>query len=344
MLTERQMRILQAIINNYIHSAEPVGSRTLFKQGDIGYSSATIRNEMADLEELGFLEQPHISSGRIPSEKGYRFYVDHLIEPHLLTREDLINIKKTFAEKYMKFEELIQQTTNVLSQLTNYTAILLGTEVFETKLKHLQFVPLSAKRAVAIMVTDNGRVEHKVVTIPDGISVYDMEKVVNILNHKLAEVPIFQLKQRLYSEVSEELRKHVQKTEKVLLLLEQTLTSSHEDKVYIGGTTNILSQPEFRDVDKVKSILELLQKNQLVSQLLPPPTEEEGIQIRIGHENGIEEVNHCTLISASYYVDGQPMGTIGILGPTRMEYSKVIAILEHISKDLSIVLKKWQGE
>ena len=170
MLTERQRLILSAIVDDYIRSAEPVGSRSISKRGDVGFSPATIRNEMSDLEEMGYLEQPHTSAGRIPSHKGYRYYVDHLLRQTALSKKELEVIKNFFAEKILEFEKVIQQVATILSQLTNYTSIVLGPEVFSTSLKMLQIVPLNENRAVAIIVTNTGRVENKVVEIPEGVS------------------------------------------------------------------------------------------------------------------------------------------------------------------------------
>ncbi|GAB7386303.1 heat-inducible transcriptional repressor HrcA [Bacillaceae bacterium] len=336
MLSERQKLILAAIVENYIHIAEPVGSRTISKREEINFSSATIRNEMADLEELGYLEQPHTSAGRIPSQKGYRFYVDHLIKPHLLSSVEIANLKNAFAQKMYEIEQVIQHTAYILSSLTNYTSIVLGPEVYQAALKHFQIVPMSSNKAVAIIVTDTGKVEHKVISVPEEISIGEIEKVVNILNTKLVGIPLTELKHRLYSEIAVEMQKHVDHYEKMIQAIEDAIRSRNDDRVYLGGTTKIMSQPEFRDVEKVKGILELLEETDKVIQLFSLP--DEGIQVRIGTENSIEEVSNCSIITASYHLNGKPIGRIGILGPTRMEYGKMIAIIDYLSKDLSRLL------
>jgi heat-inducible transcriptional repressor len=339
MLSERQRMILTAIVDDYIRSAEPVGSRSISKRGDVSFSPATIRNEMADLEELGLLEQPHTSAGRVPSIKGYRYYVDHLIRPSGVAEEDIRKIRAFFAEKVNHWEGVIEHAATVLSQLTNYTSIVLGPEMFNTTLKHFQLVPINDESAVAIIVTNTGHVEHRTVTIPEGIRPSDLQIVVNLLNNKLSGVPFHKVKTSLHAEVAKELGRYVDHCEKIVAMLEQTLVEESEPTVFLSGTTNILSQPEFKDVDKVKSILEMLEETPRVLQLFHAVPE--GIQVRIGTENSLEAANQCSFITATYSVNGQSLGTIGILGPTRMDYSKVMTLLSYVSRNLESLLEKW---
>ncbi|MBP1930507.1 heat-inducible transcriptional repressor HrcA [Ammoniphilus resinae] len=338
MLSNRQIQILHAIVDNYIRNAEPIGSRTISKREDIGYSSATIRNEMADLEELGFLEQPHTSAGRIPSQKGYRFYVDHILQPKQLTKEEISRIKLLFAEKYYAFEQITQQTAAILSGLTNYTSIVLGHEVKENLLKHIQMIPLNSTTAVAIIVTNTGKVENKTIQVPEGVPISEIERLVNFLNSKLVGMPLLEVKHRIYQEISNELQKVFDNYQRLIEMLEQAFHSHPEELVFLKGTTNIMMQPEFRDVDKVKDILEFLDTNEQLLKHFSSPTL--GVQVKIGAENKEDAINNCSIISATYHVDGNPLGTIGIIGPTRMEYGKVISIVDYISKDLTRLLGK----
>ncbi|MCM3339639.1 heat-inducible transcriptional repressor HrcA [Paenibacillus sp. MER TA 81-3] len=340
MLTERQRMILNAIVDDYIRSAEPVGSRSISKRGDVGYSPATIRNEMADLEELGFLEQPHTSAGRIPSHKGYRYYVDHLVRLDNLSVDEVGRLKSVFAEKITAMEEIVQHTASILSQLTNYTSIALGPEVFNASLRHFQLLPLNEETAVAIVVTNTGHVENKTVPIPPGISASELEKVVNVLNTKLVGVPLFKLRAQLYNEIGQELSKYVSHVQEMMTMVESILAddSSHRE-VYLSGTTNILAQPEFQDVDKIKTIWELLEETPaLIKVVGSAPT---GIQVRIGQENLHEAISNCSMITATYTIDGQTLGTIGVLGPTRMEYGKVINMMNHLSGQLALFMRRW---
>jgi heat-inducible transcriptional repressor len=340
MLTERQQLILHAIIDDYVKSAEPVGSRTISKRTDVTFSPATIRNDMADLEELGYLTQPHTSAGRIPSNKGYRFYVDNLMEPDKLSGDDYKNIKMIFAEQFVEFEQLIQQTASVLSELTNYTTIALGPDVFNTTLKHIQLVPLTKNSAVAIIVTSTGQVENKKMNIPDSVSISEMEKLVNILNHKLVGVPVYQLRGRLYSEIAVELKKHFEQYQEALSIVKQAFSSEKEDRIFLGGTTNIFAQPEFRDMDRVRGLFELLEQHDRIHGFLAKENTGSGVQVRIGQENFDEALSHCSIITASYSFGGQPVGKLSILGPTRMEYRKVIGLLDYFTQDLSSILNR----
>ncbi|GEB31921.1 MULTISPECIES: heat-inducible transcriptional repressor HrcA [Brevibacillus] len=335
MLSDRQQLILNAIVDNYIHSAEPVGSRTISKREDIGFSSATIRNEMSDLEELGYLEQPHTSAGRVPSTKGYRFYVDNLIQPQLLNEAELGKLKQLFAERILHSEQVVEYTAQILSQLTNYTAIVLGPEIFEHRLKHIQIVPLNETQAVAIVVTHTGRVENKLIDLPEGIGASEIERLVNLLNAKLTDVPLWQLRQRVYQEISGEMRRYAEQYEEMLKVLDKSLTQE-EERVYLRGATKIMNQPEFRDVDKVKDILELLEQNDQLLHLIGMPGD--GLTVRIGQENQLDAIKQCSIITTSYSLGGKPVGMVGILGPTRMEYGKVITVLNYLAEGLSRML------
>ncbi|EFM12731.1 heat-inducible transcription repressor HrcA [Paenibacillus curdlanolyticus YK9] len=341
MLTDRQRMILNAIVDDYIRSAEPVGSRSISKRGDVGFSPATIRNEMSDLEELGFLEQPHTSAGRIPSIKGYRYYVDHLVRLGESNVKEITNFRSFFAERMTEIEQVTQQAANILANMTNYTSIALGPESLNHSLKHFQLVPLNADTAVAIVVTNTGHVENKMVSLPEGISMSDLEKTVHILNAKLAGVPMVRLTSKLYTEVGQELSRYVDHYESVLNMLERALPAGEEaeQRVYLGGTTNMLTQPEFKDVDKVKTLLDLLDETPTLSRMLSSAPS--GIQVRIGTENEHEAINDCSVITATYAIDGQSLGTIGILGPTRMDYAKVIGLLDIVSKDMAMLLSRW---
>ncbi|MCT8139666.1 heat-inducible transcriptional repressor HrcA [Anaerobacillus sp. CMMVII] len=336
MLTERQLLILKAIVDDYIRSAEPVGSRSVSKREDISYSPATIRNEMADLEELGFLEKPHSSAGRIPSQKGYRYYVDQLLSPEEIDKPEFVDVKSLFVQKIQEVEQVIEQSAQILSNLTSYTSIALGPEVFETKLQHLQIIPLSKDTGVAIIVTDTGHVEKQSIKIPEGMELSDIEIMVNILNERLKGVSMLELRGKIFSEVGDVLKMHITNYKDMLKMVEQSLKQEKNDKIFFGGKTNIFSQPEFRDVDKVKQIVEMFEEKQLIHQIFR--SENSGITVKIGQENKLQAIDQCSVITATYTVDGKHLGTIGILGPTRMEYRRVISVLDYLSKGMTNTL------
>jgi len=336
LLTDRQVLILQVIVDDFIRSAQPIGSRSLSKKEEINFSSATIRNEMADLEELGFIEKTHTSSGRIPSEKGYRFYVDNLLLPQKLNHSDMAAIKSLFAERIYELEKIVQKSAKILSEMTNYTSIVLGPAVKDNRLKKLQIVPLNKDTAIAIIVTDTGHVENRMFHFPTSVDPSDVEKMVNILNERLAGVPLTNLNSKLYKEIAVLLRQHISSYDTLLNSIADTLNLPSHEKVFFGGKTNILSQPEFNDVEKIRSLMNMIEQEDGLYQLIRKNPA--GINIKIGTENDNSAMENCSLITATYSMGAEKLGTIAVLGPTRMEYSRVISLLQLISTDLSKVL------
>ncbi|TGA99570.1 heat-inducible transcriptional repressor HrcA [Sporolactobacillus shoreae] len=333
MLTERQLFLLQLLVNDYIVSAEPVGSRSISKRDDVHYSPATIRNELADLEEMGYLEKTHLSSGRVPSEKGYRFYVDHLLSPAMLSDLEMKNIRDAYRRKFSETEELIHVTAELLSEFTNYTAIMLGPELLEMKLKHIQFVRLSGNKGVMIIVTDSGHVENRVVTFPSEIKAEDIEKIVNILNEKLNMVPLYQLQKRLNEEFRDVLRRNVSNYEHAMTLLRDSLEINDPEQIFYSGKSKILSQPEFQDIDKVISLLNVFEGKDLIRELMNMPPG--GMHIRIGKENKLNGIEDCSLITTTYSVGSELLGTVAVIGPKRMAYPRVITLIDVLSNLLT---------
>ncbi|HLU21276.1 MAG TPA: heat-inducible transcriptional repressor HrcA [Bacillaceae bacterium] len=338
MLTDRQLLILQAIIDDFIRSAQPIGSRSLSKKIEVPISSATIRNEMADLEEWGYIEKTHSSSGRIPSEKGYRYYVDHLLAPEALNSYETQMIRSIFAERIYEMEIIAQKAAKVLSDLTNYTAIFLGSEVKDHKLKKLQIVPLNSEAAVAIIITDTGHVENRTFTLPQHIAPGDIEKLVNILNDKLAGIAITDLRETILKEVSEILKENIQQYDYFLQTILQTFETSGNEKLFFGGKMNMLNQPEFHNIHKVRTLLDLIEQEKGIYELFKHTPK--GINVKIGRENQNVMMEDCSVITATYSIEDENVGTIAILGPTRMEYSRVISLLDFFSKDMTAVLSK----
>lgn len=339
MLSDRQVKVLQVIIDEFIQTAQPIGSRAIAKKGEISFSSATIRNEMADLEDSGFIEKTHTSSGRIPSEKGYRFYVDHLLSPFSISQKDMNLIRQIFDQELYEFEKIVQQSATILSDLTNYTSIILGPEVFETTLKQIQIISLSDQAAVAILVTSTGHVEHRHFNVPATIKSTDLEKLVNILNEKLYGVPIVQLEHRLYGEVAHLLQQYSADFETTYNYLKAALLEEQPVKLYMDGKTNIMLQPEFHDINKIQSIYSAMEKEEELANLLRPTSK--GLNVSIGQENELAAIQECSLITATYSLAGKQLGTIALLGPTRMEYSRVISLINVLSKQLTKTFNSW---
>ncbi len=334
-LSARKKDILQAVVTDYIKLAQPVGSRSIARRYQVGLSPATIRNDMADLEEMGYLLQPHTSAGRIPTQKGYRYYVDELMKTADLDESDKYKIKQVFDfEKLREIEEIIKYTSNLLSSLTNYTSLVLGPQLKKSAFKKLQIMPLDGQRALLVLVADTGFVKNKVINLPQTLSTGELSRIVSYLNRRLEGLTIDKITSRLISELRRDLYHHIKFLEDTFILLEESLAED-ERRVFLGGTTNILNQPEFGDIEKVKVLLSLFEQNTLLATLLARPVAGvEGIIVRIGSENMLEEVQECSLVMATYCLGKEVVGTIGVLGPTRMEYSRTIAVLEQIVNHL----------
>ncbi|BBB92773.1 MAG TPA: heat-inducible transcriptional repressor HrcA [Methylomusa anaerophila] len=341
MLDERKRRILQAIIDDYISTAEPVGSRTIARKYELGISPATIRNEMADLEILGYLEQPHTSAGRIPSAKGYRFYVDCLLSPPQISERDIAIIDNWYQTKVRRIEEVFQETAKILSRVTRNISLVLAPQISQCTFKYLQFLPLDERRSIVVIVTSNGLLENKIIEIPEGLSNDDLHVVASGINNRLGGLSLDRIKSSLLKEIQRDILADPGLFETALGLLIYALTAEKNEKIYLGGTTQVLNQPEFRDVDKVKDLLSMLEEEKLLCDILHT-NESDGVIVTIGHENKFSGIHDCSVVQATYRVEGQIVGTVAVLGPTRMEYGKTMAVLEFMHKHLGEILSKYK--
>lgn len=332
MLTNRQQDILRLIIQHYTQTGQPVGSKKLMEEG-IEASSATIRNEMKALEEQGLLQKTHSSSGRVPSIEGYRFYVDHLLKPGRVEKREMQTIRRSFGGEFHEIDEIIQQSADILSQLTSYTALSLGPDVKERKLTGFRIVPLNNRQVIAIIVTDKGNVESQVFTIPVSVSGEDLEKMVRIINDKLVGESLITVYHRLRTEIPMILHKYFQTTEGILTLFDTMLGQAFEEKVFVGGRMNLLDFEGSNDVTQFKLMYTLMKDPEELTQLLLP--ESQGIQIRIGNELGNQLFQNMSLIQASYEIDGHGQGTIALLGPTSMQYSRMFGLIDAFRHELA---------
>lgn len=333
MLTERQLFILKVTVDDYIQSAQPVGSNQLAKKSGISFSPATIRNEMADLEGMGFLEKTHTSSGRVPSERGYRYYVDHLLTPRPLPKEDIVQLRSIFEEKITETEEVIKRSAMILSELTNYTSILLGPDVRRHIVKKLSIVPLSSNSAVAIIVTDTGHVENRIFPIPDGLNPSEIEKMVNILNERLIGVSLNDLHKRLEQETLMVMKQHMERYGELFSTFKQAVIVPQDKNVYYGGKLNILNQPDFHDLHKIRNLMDVMEETDHIPMIIPVGNQ--GLHIRIGSENALSAMEDCSVITVSYDIGEEQTGSIAIVGPKRMDYKRIVSLLDTLSGDLS---------
>ncbi len=339
-LNERKEHILRVVVVNYIKSAEPVGSRTVARSYPGGLSSATIRNEMADLEDMGYLIQPHTSAGRIPTQKGYRYYVDYLMDMNELSPdvEETIN-SSISAGKMREIEQIIMNSTRVLSSATNQTSLIMGPQFKKSAFHQLRILPLDEKKGLVVLITDTGFIKNKVIDLHHQLSHSELQQVVSYLNHKLYGLTIDQVTTSLINELKRDLFRRLEILEQAFILLEESLKEEKQIRVFLGGTTNILNQPEFKDVDKIRRMLKLFEQEPLLFKILEDNSSEDSIVVRIGSENEFEDIKECTLITGTYRIHDKTIGTLGVLGPTRMDYSRVISVMQrlvnHLNQSLS---------
>ena len=339
-MTERKKEILKTIINEYIVTANPVGSRTLARKYDFGVSSATIRNEMADLELAGYLEQPHKSAGRVPSDKGYRFYVDSLMDLKGISEEEAKTIRKDYNTKETEIQDLMRHTSNLLSDLTNYTSLALSPELKESIFRNLKLVRVSERKILIVLVTDTGVIKDKIIELPENLSEKDLSELERVLNNRLSGLPLYQIDGQLLSNIASQLAAKISIGKKNIDLIKEELFGddfSTFGQVYLGGTTYILDQPEFSDLNKIKNMLSMLEHKQIVRDILDEGDQSE-LEIVIGDENEYEDIKDCSIVIATYKLNGRPVGKLGVLGPTRMQYSKAAARVRFMADLLSNIL------
>ncbi|MGC7846201.1 heat-inducible transcriptional repressor HrcA [Desulforudis sp. 1088] len=337
-MDERKQKILSAIVQDYIATAEPVGSRTIARKYQMGVSPATIRNEMADLEEQGYLEQPHTSAGRIPSQKGYRYYVDHLMQPAALSNEEKHMIRASYQAKVDGITQVIKLTGNILSQLTAYTSLVVSAPEGAGEIRYVQLVRLAPGKAMLLVVLEPGKVRHRTLAIPENIGDEDLKTISEVFNAKIKGCHTTDIKKTLMRELYAELIKHKSLVNMVLDLLQES-EKKKEERIYLGGLVNMLSQPEFSNVERVKTLMSLLEQENFCYELLGGDCGGK-LSVRIGEEIKREDVRDCSIVSSRYVVDGQPSGSLAVLGPTRMDYAKVVAVIEYLTENLSTVLNK----
>lgn len=326
MLTSRQEKILQLIVTEYVKSVNPVGSKLICDE--LNCSSATVRNDMSTLEDLGYLQKTHVSSGRIPSEKGYRYYVDNLMEPKKMNGDDLLKLQLIFNNNKLEMNDVIKKSLAIISELTDYTSVVLGSKSNENKLKKVEVLPLGDFKILAIIVTDKGHVEHKNIEASN-VSNEDIQKTVELINKLLIGTPIDEINKKLEFEIKPIINQYVEQHEIIYNAFYDVFSDmiSKNDMSFVGKN-NILNQPEFNNVDKIKKILNKFEDTSLFDTV----SEDDGdINIYIGQESNLDD--DVTVIKTKYKTDSDE-GTIAIIGPKRMEYDRVVSLLSYIKEHL----------
>ena len=357
-LDDRKVKILKAVIKNYLETGEPVGSRTISKYADLKLSSATIRNEMADLEELGYIVQPHTSAGRIPTDKGYRFYVDDMMsqkETELVNREQVVtdrekeveSMQGILSQKVDKVEELLQNVAKVLAKDTNYATMVSAPQVKGNKLKFVQLSQLEKNKILAVIVMEGNIIRNKVITVSEDLSQENLLKLNILLNTSLTGLSLQEMNLSIVSKMENQAGEHMQLVKEVVDAIVETISGEDNLKIYTSGATNIFKYPELSDSTKASELIYALEEKQGLSGLVndkddSDKTEDDnhGIQVYIGNETPVESMKDCSVVTATYELQDGMKGTIGIIGPKRMDYEKVVDTLKEMQTHLDDVFKK----
>jgi heat-inducible transcriptional repressor len=337
-MDERKIKILQAIINDYINTAEPVGSRTIAKKYNLGISSATIRNEMADLEDMGYLEHLHTSSGRKPSDKGYRLYVDKLMKLPQLTSEEELQIKNHLLNAAMfEADKIIKQATQLLSELTRMTCIVKAPSARKSSIKSIQLIHVDNSSVLVVIITDTGLIKNTMIRVKKPAGSEVLYKLSNLLNARLKDLTIEEINLSVINNIKNDLINHEEIFDAIIPALYDSLDSSESSEVYMEGTTNIFNYPEYNDIEKAREFLYLLNNKNNIQGLLNATND---ISVSIGEENFIEGAKECSVVSGIYSIGGRPLGAIGVIGPTRMPYSKIVSLITKIVKEVNDTLNQ----
>ncbi|MGL5615389.1 MAG: heat-inducible transcriptional repressor HrcA [Sarcina sp.] len=335
MIDDRKLKILHAIIRDYISTGEPVGSRTIAKKYNLGISPATVRNEMADLEEMGLLEQPHTSAGRIPSSKGYRLYVDRIMEVEKLSSEEEKVIRDQMLKNEYELNTLIHQASTLLSDLTKLTCIVNTKSLKRNFIISIQLIKVDNNGVLCIMVMDSGIIKNKLVKVSYVPGEEVLSNIGKVITNDLKELFIEQITLEVISSLKEKLKDYSDIIDALLPAIYEGLNSKSVEELFMEGTTNIFNYPEYNDIEKAKKMLSLLHNKIEMPKLIDS---KDGITVRIGDENFTSEASDCAIISANYTLGGKELGTIALIGPKRINYSKVLSIMDMVMKELNETL------
>ena len=332
MLDDRKKQVLQAVIEEYISTAEPVSSGTIVEKYDLGFSSATIRNDMAELEHEKYLEKPHTSAGRIPSVKGYRFYVDELLNDENISLEEIQYIKSQLETKVNEIEDLTKITTNTISDITHYATVAIGPNSSNNLIKDIKFVLLGERMLMAVILTENGAIKETIIKYDEDINQNQVEGLNFTFNNKLRGKPLEKIDKPMEEYILSTMSDQINVIKPIIQQMNKAIDES--DKIYLKGANNVFDFPEFKKIDTARNFLSILDTKEEMLEVLNSGLAKD-INVYIGEENEKEELKDLSIVTFKHTVGGRDLGTIGIIGPKRMDYSKVISIMKYISKRLN---------
>ena len=341
-LDERKLKILQAIIRTYLDTGEPVGSRTISKYTDLNLSSATIRNEMSDLEDMGYIIQPHTSAGRIPSDKGYRLYVDTMLDAKT---NEVNNLKEELTQKADKIDDVLKQVAKFLAANTNYASMVSGPRYQSKRVKFIQITSVDEEHLLAVIVLDNNAVKNQMIRVEESVEEEQIVKLNFVLNTTLNGLDVMDMNLALIQKLKEQVGSHTRVIDSVLEVIGKTLVEEDDLEVYTSGATNILKYPELADKSKAADLLGAFEEKKIINNWLGLPdkqnTEEShDIQVYIGDETQVESMKDCSMVTATYKIQEGVYGKIGIVGHKRMDYDKVVGTLNSLMSQLDDIFKE----
>jgi len=329
-LSERKMQILKTLVDDYIKTAQPVGSRTISRKHELGLSSATIRNEMADLEEMGYISQSHTSAGRVPSDKGYRFYVDHLMQVQALRMEEIKQIKDAIERRINEINTLIRRASDIISSITGYASVALSPSLTKSSLKSVQVLPVDEKKVLIVLVTNAGVVKNQVMRVNSEINPDSLTVLSNYLHKKLNGLIIESIELPLINDIQTETGVSNELINPVIEGLKKCMQDVEDTELIMNGITNLLNHPEFSDLIKVKELFELFNEQHTIKSLMNSAMKKRGLNVQIGMENEHEVMHDCSVVTTVYNLGDTELGTLGIIGPTRMYYSRVFSAINYV--------------
>jgi len=338
-LSERCQKILEIIIEEYISTAQPVGSRSITMHRSINLSPASVRSVMAELEDLGYLASPHTSAGRIPTEKGYRFYVDTLLRVSDLDSDSKDRIELHYRKRGLQMADVLREASRVLSTVSHYTGLVMVPRLRSTVFRHIEFVKLSSRQLLAVFVTQSGLVQNRLITSDEDLTASDLEQITNYLNRTMVGMSIQEAQVQIVIEMAQEKALYDILLQRAFKLSSAVLVDESHGDIIIEGTSHFLEQPEFADLQKMKSIVQTFEQKSILIELLDRSLHMQGVQVMIGSETEYTELAGCSLITAAYSGKRGTLGTLGVIGPNRMPYSTIIPIVDYTASLLSRLLE-----
>ncbi len=338
-LNERNRKILETIIEIHTESAEPVGSQAISRRSQIGLSPASIRNVMAELEELGYISSPHTSAGRIPTEKAFRFYVETLLQAGEGPSQGPDSEEEGSRLRGLSLEEALRRVSRTLSDSSRYTGLVVAPRFASAIFRRIEFVSLAPDRILVVLVSESGIVQQKIIPSAGGVSQAELEQAANYLNRTLSGLSVIEAQARILREMAEEKALYDAMVRRALSLSREALKDDRDDQVFIEGTSHILDQPEFADIERMRRLLHAFEQKSLLAALLERSRQAEGVQIVFGSETEHSEVQGCSFITANYSTRGGARGTVGIVGPVRMPYTQVIPLVGQTARLISRLLE-----